>query len=451
MKREKKLLLLIGDISILYLSLYLTLFLRYLRFPGQEVWQLHFWVFSFVFVAWVIIFYISDLYNLNLAVNNEKFFRKSLKAILIADLLSASFFYINPHIGIAPKTNLIIYLFVFAILFFLWRRTFNWLLHARIPRLNLAFVGYNNQAKELIHKLEETPHLGYRVALIISGHTSEFIDNIPVQRSIPKIKDSLKKHGINSIILASDLSHSEELRSALFSCLPLKINFQNLSDFYEQITGRIPIEAIGESWFLENLSEGSKRTYDFIKRSYDIIIALAILIVTAYFWPLIGILLKIENKEPIFFTQIRAGKDGRNFRMLKFRTQRTLSENPEPAQKNDQRTTNVGSFLRKTRIDEIPQVINILLGDMSFIGPRPERPEIIASLEKEVPFYNERLLVKPGLTGWDQVSGEYHSPSREDTLKKLQYDLYYIKNRSLFLDATIILKTIATIFSRAGV
>ncbi len=448
--KGKKIILLIGDIVTLYLSLYLTLSLRYLSFPGKDPWATHFWSFSFIFIAWLIIFYINDLYNLHLAVNNERFFRKSLKTILIADLLSAAFFYINPSIGIAPKTNLIIFLFVFAILYFMWRRVFNWTISSYLPKINIAFVGYNNQVKELIKNLKQKPHLGFNVALIASRHTSEQIDDVPVISSISKIKPAIIKYHINTVILAADISHSQELRSSLFECLPLKVNFQNFSDFYEIITGRIPIEAIGETWFLENLSEGNKSSYDYIKRVYDIVIACFILLVSAIFWPLIGLLLKIENKEPIFFTQQRMGKDRKCFSILKFRTQRTVGTVPAPATKDDSRTTRVGNFLRKTRIDEIPQVINIILGDMSFIGPRPERPEIIQSLEQEVPFYNERLLVKPGLTGWDQVSGEYHSPSQADTLKKLQYDLYYIKNRSLYLDVSILLKTVSTVFSRAG-
>jgi exopolysaccharide biosynthesis polyprenyl glycosylphosphotransferase len=449
--KGKKIILFLGDIAVLYISLYTMLALRYLGFPNLVNWLNHFWPFSIIFIAWIIIFYISDLYNLHLAINNQKFIQKSLKAIFIASLLSLAFFYINPKIGIAPKTNLIIYLVVFSLLFFLWRRLFNWSLNSYLPKLNIAFIGYNNQVRELIESLKEKPQLGFKVSLIASQHTSEEINNIPIVKSVSKIKSTIIDKNINTIILAASLHQSKELRSALFSCLPLKVNFQNFSNFYEMITGRVPIEAISETWFLENLSEGSKRTYDFIKRSYDLIIASFILIITAIFWPLIGLLLKIENKEPIFFLQTRAGKDGRNFKILKFRTQKSLSNNPEPAKANDSRTTRVGNFLRKSRIDEIPQVINIILGDMSFIGPRPERPEIIKLLEQEVPFYNERLLVKPGLTGSDQVSGEYHSPSRVDTLKKLQYDLFYIKNRSLYLDTSIILKTIATVFSRAGV
>ncbi|MCK5416729.1 sugar transferase, partial [Candidatus Parcubacteria bacterium] len=145
------------------------------------------------------------------------------------------------------------------------------------------------------------------------------------------------------------------------------------------------------------------------------------------------------------------GKNEKKFILIKFRTMRTENNDMTLTRSNDPRVTYFGNFLRKTRIDEIPQVLNILFGDMSFVGPRPERPEFIEKLKKEIPFYEERMLTKPGLTGCDQISGEYHSPSLNDSLKKLQYDLFYIKNRSIYLDLSIILKTIATILSKSGI
>ena len=145
------------------------------------------------------------------------------------------------------------------------------------------------------------------------------------------------------------------------------------------------------------------------------------------------------------------GKNNKIFKAIKFRTMREEGNDRRLTAANDSRITKFGSFLRKIRLDELPQVINVLKGELSFVGPRPERPEFIEKLEKAIPFYRERMLVKPGLSGWDQVSGEYHSPSYEDSLKKLQYDLYYIKNRSIYLDLSIILKTIATVLKGGGV
>ena len=179
--------------------------------------------------------------------------------------------------------------------------------------------------------------------------------------------------------------------------------------------------------------------------------AVALFVITAPFWPLIMLIIKLESRGSAFFTQERIGYLGETFTLIKFRTMRIEHNTFEPTGRNDPRVTPFGLFLRRTRIDEIPQLINVMKGEMSFIGPRPERPELIRSLEREVPFFRQRLLVKPGLSGWDQVSGEYHSPSREDTYKKLQYDLYYIKNMSFFLDVSIFFKTLVTIVKRAGV
>ncbi len=446
-----KLILLLGDITALYLSLYLALIIRYQKIPGNKEWETHFWPFSLIFVIWIIIFYIANLYNLNNAFNNSKFLQKSIRSIIINGLLSIIFFYLTPQIGISPKTNLAIFIFVFAFIFIGWRYLFSLFL-CSYPKNNIIIINLNDQAKELIQELIKKPHLGYKpIAIIDNKETKQDFAGIPIIKNINNLSYIIKNKKINTIILGSDPHYSEKLRSILFSFLPLKLNYISLPNFYESITGKIPIEAINQMWFLENLNEGDKFWFDLIKRIYDLILAFLILIVTAPFWPIIGLIIKLESSGPIFFRQKRVGKNGEIFSIVKFRTMITHNNDFSPTLKNDSRITKFGSFLRKTRIDEIPQVLNIILGSMSFVGPRPERPEITYKLEKKIPFYRERTLVKPGLTGWDQISGEYHSPSLEDSIKKLQYDLFYIKNRSIYLDLSIILKTIATVLSKSGV
>ncbi|RLC36097.1 sugar transferase [Candidatus Falkowbacteria bacterium] len=449
--KYKKIFLLIGDILVLYLALYLTLLIRYLALPARGTWALHFWPFSLAFIAWVLIFYISDLYNLHIAVNNSKFFNLTLRSAGIAGLLTAVFFYINPHINIAPKTNLVIYIFVFTILFMLWRRLFNALLHSYLAKDNLAFIGYNGKVMELIKALQAKPHLGYKVSLIVNAGNTDGVSEVETTNNTGNLKEIILNKKISTMVLASDPHHSSELRSSLFKCLPLKINFINLPNFYETVTGKVPIDAISKMWFLENLSEGRKTVFDAFKRTYDFILALSILLLSAVFWPIIGIIIKIESPGPVFIKQTRLGRNNKIFTLIKFRSMTETENDRSPTKEDDKRITKFGRIIRKTRIDEIPQILNILTGSMSFVGPRPERPELVRELEAHLPFYRERMLVKPGLTGWDQVSGEYHSPSREDTLKKLQYDLFYIKNRSLYLDASIILKTIATVLGGGGV
>lgn len=448
----KQIILLAGDVIVLYFSLYLTLLIRYQWAVNENYWGTHFWPFSIVFIAWLIIFYISGFYNIHIAVNNSEFFRKTGRSLAIAGLISAAFFYLTPQITIAPKRNLIIYIIVFAVLFYLWRQFYNWSLKAYLPKNTIAIIGLNEQARELINELKQKPHLGYKIAFIINDKESgsNNLDGIPLISGVSELEKFINEKKVNLIVFTSDPHQSQELRASLFNCLHLKINYISLPDFYEQITGKIPIQAITQMWFLENLSEGNKTLFNFIKRTYDIILAVAIFIITIPFWPLIALIIKLESRGPIFFKQTRSSKNNKPFTMIKFRTMSIAGNNFAPTAKKDKRVTKFGAFLRMTRIDEIPQVINIIKGEMSFVGPRPERPEFIKELEIIIPFYQERMLVKPGLTGWDQISGEYHSPSREDTLKKLQYDLFYIKNRSIYMDLSIILKTIYTVLSHGG-
>ena len=465
----KKLALFTGDLAFLYISLYLTLIVRYAKMPGSSTWQDHLMPFSIIFIFWLIIFYISNLYNLRYAVTNNTFFQLATRAFILSGLLSFTFFYLNPQVNIAPKRNLIIFILIYALIFLVWRQIINWFLKSSLPKNKIAIVGYNKLALEIAEELNQKPQLGYIVSFIAIDDSANKNDNLQFsQNQLPlevstdennKIKlvegyDNLikliKEEKIQTIILSTDPHQSVELRNLLFKALHLKVSFVSLPNFYEDITGRIPLDAINQMWFLENLSEGNKKYFDIFKRVYDIFISMSILITSIPFWIIFASIIKLESKGPVFYLNTRTGRNNKDFKLIKFRTMREENNARNMTLENDPRITKFGSLMRKTRIDEIPQVINILKGEMSFVGPRPERPTLIKKLELKVPFYNERMLVKPGATGWDQISGEYHSPSYEDTMKKLQYDLYYIKNRSIYLDLSIILKTIATILSQGG-
>ena len=442
----KKLILLGGDILILYFSLYLTLIIRYWGGYSEKIWSSHFWPFTAIFVIWIIIFYIANLYNLNLAVNNAKFYRLGARSLVIAGLVAIAFFYLTPPIGIAPKTNLFIFIIIFAALFYFWRNFYNWSLKSYLPKANIGIVGYNNLAAKIIKEFKQKPHLGYNLNFIVDDN----YQNLPGVKPIAELEALIKNNKLDTIILLHDPHQSENLRTALFNCLPYRINYVSLPNFYEAITGKIPLDAINQMWFLENLNENGKIWFDRIKQIYDFILALLIAAGTLPCWLIIAVIIKLESPGPVFFIMERMGRNNKIFKLIKFRTMKEENNDRSPTRAQDPRITGFGRFLRKTRIDELPQMINILKGEMSFVGPRPERPELAANLEKLIPFYGQRTLSKPGLTGSDQISGEYHSPSREDSLKKLQYDLFYIKNRSIYLDMSIILKTAATVISRKG-
>lgn len=409
-----------------------------------KTWTVHFWPFTLIFILWVIIFYIANLYNLNLAVNNLKFYQSTGRALAVAGLASLAFFYLMPQIGIAPKRNLFIYIAVFAVIFYLWRQFYNWSLKSYLPKINIGIVGYNNLVAEIINEFKQKPHLGYNLNFIVDDKTQAGT------QPIYELEKLLAENKLDTVILSSDPHRSENLRAALFNALHRRINYVSLPNFYEAITGKVPLDNLNQMWFLENLNENNKIWFDRVKIIYDFILALIIFAITLPLWIIIAIIIKLESSGPIFFVMNRAGRNNKIFKLIKFRTMREDGNDRSPTRANDSRITKFGKFLRKTRIDELPQMLNILKGEMSFVGPRPERPELALELAKQIPFYDQRTLVKPGLTGSDQISGEYHSPSREDSLKKLQYDLFYIKNRSIYLDLSVILKTIATVVSRGG-
>ncbi len=448
MNRIKQLTLLIADLGLLFGSLYLTLLIRYKQIPETNIWQGHLEPFSIVFLLWILILYINNLYTLHSAVNNTKFLQKTFKSTTLAGIISVLFFYLFPQI-IAPKTNLLIFILIFSIIFIIWRRLFNWLIKSYIPKTNIAIIGVDDEVKQLVKDIKENPHMGYKIAFVIGDE--EECDGVLSYSGIDKIKNLIQEHKITKIILAENPHHSDRLRAILFDCIKEKISYENLPNFYEKITGKIPVRSLTQTWFLENLNEGSKQFFSLAKKISDIFFATFIFVVTIPFWPIIALIIKLESKGPIFYKQIRIGQYEKKFNIIKFRTMKDNAEKDgaQWAQKNDTRITTFGNFMRIARIDEIPQVINILKGEMSFIGPRPERPEFTEKLKEKIPFYNERHLVKPGLSGWAQINYDYGA-SEEDSLRKLQYDLFYIKNRSIYLDISIVLKTIATVLSRAG-
>jgi sugar transferase (PEP-CTERM system associated) len=240
---------------------------------------------------------------------------------------------------------------------------------------------------------------------------------------------------------------------ALLDCKLKGITITEYLTFWERENGQIDLEALQPSWLF--FSDGFRMNWfpNLIKRLFDVVVSLVFLTLT---FPVIGltaIALRLEGAGPIFYVQERVGLNGRRFPLMKFRSMSTNAETdgvPRWATANDQRITRVGALIRKTRIDEIPQVINVLRGDMSFIGPRPERPFFVETLMKEIPYYNERHRVKPGISGWAQINYPYGA-SVEDARQKLTYDLYYVKNRSLFLDFVILLQTARVILWPEGV
>ncbi len=430
----RKFILVSGDIFLLYLSLFLTLSLRYAGRFSQKIFQEHFLAFSFLYIAWLAIFYIFDLYNLFSIKPKIDFLKKVGESLLVCLGVGIIFFYLVPAFRITPKTNLTLDVIIFGFIFIIWRRSFYLLFSSQFLR-NLAILGKIPLSQKLARAIKNQPQLGYKFVGFLSPKKN--------------IVSQLKREKVNSLIVAKNLSASPQITKKLYQCLPLKINFMDLAQAYEMILYKIPIDFVSQIWFLENLSEGEKRIYDKLKRWGDIILAILIIILTSPLWLIFAYLIKREDKGPVFYRQQRVGRDGKLFWLWKFRSMSQDAEKGKPiwAKKDDPRITKIGKFMRNTHLDELPQMISILKGDISLVGPRPERPRFVKKLEKMVPHYRLRHIIKPGFTGWAQVKFRY-ARTLEDSHEKFQYDLYYIKNRSFFLDFGILLKTFQLFFRR---
>jgi exopolysaccharide biosynthesis polyprenyl glycosylphosphotransferase len=435
----KKIILILGDIGILYLSLYLTLVFRYGNNFDIQVWQNHLFPFSLVYLSWMAIFYLARLYEPNFAKNNYEFYSIFLKSMTIAGFFAIGIFYIIPTFLISPKTNLIVNIIVFSLLFVLWRQFYNNFLKSSALSKKVLFVGENKEVAELILLFSKNPQLGYKALE-------------PLLDTQKNIKELIQKEKINIIVNAKGSTEEKEFTKILYSLLPLGVTVYDITRFYPEITKKIPVSIIGETWFLENLLETEKGLYEKTKRFFDILFAIFLGILTIPFFPLIALAIILETKGGTFYTQARVGKNEKIFKLLKFRTmvQDAEKDGAQWTTDKDTRVTKVGNILRKTRIDELPQLLNVLKGDMSFVGPRPERPEFVQTLEKEIPHYQIRHLVRPGLSGWAQINQPTGDASVKESTEKLQYDLYYIKNRSLVFDLDVLAKTIMVVLRRQG-
>lgn len=468
----KILILLLGDIFLLYGALLTTLILRYIRTSGELIsyeFNAHFIPFTLVFSFWILIFGAFGLYDLRFIKNSKTFSYRLLRAIATCIILAVIVFYSYP-IGIEPRRNLILIALITIAYLFIWRYVFN-LLVIKTRALKVLFLGVSSEAISLADYLLKNPQLGHRPVGFISDNSLSQAGTFSVlvphyNLSEKSISEITKEAGADIIVITPETKNDPKAVGALFQVVPLGISVVEFPDYHEARTGKVPLSLIREVWFLENLIGKANPGYEFVKRVVDLILALALGSILLVLLPAIALFILIstpldilsyrkKRARPgdgvIFFRQTRVGKNGGVFDFIKFRTYvlgaEKMSEAKEVA--DDRRRYFFGSLLRKSYLDELPQVWNVLKGEMSFIGPRPERPEYVEELKQKVPFYEMRLLVPPGITGWAQINME-NDASVEDAPEKMQYDLYYIKNQSIFLDLLIGLRTAFAILGRTG-
>lgn len=324
-----------------------------------------------------------------------------------------------------------------------------------IFRKKIVVLGAGKKANTITQLRRKADQVGFNLIgfLHVRGE-----DNIVGTEKIINMDGSLHdfcvSHEIDEIILAIDDRRKGFPMHELLDCKMGGIDIVDVQSFFERETGKVRIDLLNPSWLV--FSDGFRRSTlrDYSKRSFDIIASIMLLFLT---WPFMlltiaAIMLESGVRAPLLFRQVRVGEGGKPYQVLKFRSMKVDAEiNGRAiwATKNDSRITRVGGFIRKVRIDELPQIFNVLRGDMSFVGPRPERPEFVVDLSDRIPYYEERHHMKPGITGWAQLCYPYGS-SEKDALEKLQYDLYYVKNYSLFLDFLILLRTVEVVLFGKG-
>ncbi|MDH4263705.1 MAG: sugar transferase [Spirochaetia bacterium] len=410
---------------------------------------------ALVLIGLTLVFYVLDNYNPKSTVFGLDFIKRTPLSIFFTTLLISGILFLTPYRYEGGFSGRGIF-FLSLLGYMLYATLLRWIIHLRIkynPKQHeWLIIGAENNLENFMRDLKSYNFNGH--FKIISNKKTKHKNpyNVLEYVDLKNIKEVLKS-SYEGIIISSyenvSLQISEDLIKTRLKGTPI----YDLTDFYEEFWQKIPVFHIQNQWFI--LSHGFNLLHNPIglrlKQFMDYVLAFTLFMICTPLLLLIGIIVGLSSKGPIIYKQVRTGLGGKNFTIYKFRSMVADAEKNGArwADKNDNRITKIGKFMRASRLDELPQLINIIKGDMSFVGPRPERPEFNEKLEKEIPFYDLRHLIKPGLTGWAQTMYPY-AASIEDTREKLQYDIYYIKNYSLFLDIIILFKTLKVVLRRKG-
>ena len=401
--RPRTLILFAGDLIFFVLALWFSLALRELMPPPSVLFFAHLVPFAFLFAAWISVFFIAGLYERSVILARRALSATLLVAQIINLVLAALFFFFVPAFGIAPKTLL-----------------------------------------DLSRALNTAHRSPTRVVAVLKP-----------QEAVPeRVRSAIAENGISVVI--ADFNHPSVARAfpGLFNLLTAGVSFFDAAGLYEEVFGRILLSQIDDRWIARNVSRYAHTLYDPVKRLMDIVIALPAALFSLVFYPFIALTIKIEDGGEVLISMPRAGEGGAIFNLYKFRS---MTGNDRgmygPGASSKLQVTRVGRFLRISRLDELPQLWNVVRGDISLIGPRPEFPPLVEEYARQIPYYNFRHLVKPGLSGWAQLYHDrhpHHEAQVEATREKFSFDLYYLKHRSLLLDATIVLKTVKKLIMHAG-
>lgn len=439
--------LFLGDLAVFIASLWLTLLARYFALPGAEILAMHLSAFAALFGIWILVFYMAGLYGKRAAL-----FQKELPgAILAAQFLNMGiavlYFFFVP-IGIQPKTNLLLYLVISVAAILAWRLFIFPRVSHPTERERAVLIGGGPEVAELVREVNGNPR--YKIAFPLSISSSEILSDFDA------FAKRLEDEQISILVVDTDQDELRPLLPRLYelSFVSPGYNFLDFYQVYEEVFDRVPLSLLQYDWFLKHVSTPSSYIYAFLKRAIDIVGGVAMGLVTLIALPFIWIAMRFEGPGPVLFRQERIGQYGVPMRAYKFRSMEHVDEGAWIGEVEN-KVTKVGAFLRKTSLDEFPQFINVLKGELSLVGPRNDVKSLGDRLAQSISYYNIRYIVKPGLTGWAQINQRYESgnispQSIEETKIRLAYDFYYIKKRSFILDIVIALKTVKRMFFRVS-
>ncbi len=424
-------LIVFGDFISFWISFFLVLGIRLGKSLTHDIINTHILSFSILYISWILTFFLFDLYDLYNIKPTIPHVRRFGFAILICFIIGIFFFYLIPIFGISPKTNLLFQVLGFGIISFLLRRVVYILFSKQITR-PVILIGNTPYLEEIHSTIKINPQLGLK---FISYNTS--------------MHEALQNYSkLENALFIFENIEQEIPKKDIVALYQNKTEIINVAEAYERYLLKIPIDYISQSWIIKNINTKKDLIYDVITRILDIFISVFILIIASPFLIISILFIYLYDYGPVFYIQERVGLNGKTFKLYKLRSMIMDSEKNGAvwSDKKDSRVTPIGKVIRKLHADEIPQMINILKGDITLVGPRPERPEFVTPLEISIPHYELRHIIRPGFTGWAQIKYTY-ARTIEDSKQKFEYDLYYLKNRNFFLDFGILLKTLQIIFT----
>jgi sugar transferase (PEP-CTERM system associated) len=413
------------------------------------------WKIAVVTLICQLCLYYNDFYDLTLVHSNRELVVRLLQAAGAASIVLAALYFVLPDLMIGNGI-FVSALFVFLVAILGWRLAFNSVTGSlKLDEERVLFVGTGETARKVARQILDQHEFAYRVIGFVdedAARVGERIVNPAIVGTPADIDRLIAEHHVDRIVVGLSDRRGKLPVEELLRAKMAGIRVEDATTTYERVTGKILIDDLRPSWLIFSDGFRVSRLTRLMKRAIDLTLALILGVVTLPLMLLTALLVMLEDGRPVLYRQERVGENGRPFVLSKFRSMRKDAEKggtPVWARDGDDRVTHVGRFIRKTRLDELPQLWNVISGDMSFVGPRPERPFFVEQLAQDIPFYQQRHAVKPGLTGWAQVKYRYGS-SREDAMEKLRYDLYYIKHLSVVFDLTIVFDTVKVVLFRKG-